>query len=430
MFKKIFTMLITTLQVVLVLFPVVSNANQSYISKLNYLSYLQIGSSSHFIRGQGYNGEAISTDLFIPLWQSENRLFFTDLRMLDRSGAELEGNFHLGYRHLLSEKQLYGIYAVFDSKQSKLHNHFNQLTVGAEYWYKKIFVSGNFYYPIGKSSKVIWLPETVELDSAQKYIWITKNSKNETALTGGDAEVGYDLAKGLTGYAGGYYFKATDVDPIYGPKVRLTYDWFLDNGKRILGVFDKFGLEGGVQKDKVRGLTAYVGANLRIGLSPNSRANLQGLSRHMVDPIRRDFDIISTTSTKTIKEIYREKGKIVKLQRVADVKDVGQTEDGQYIYKKVSGNTFSFKSGRLHKLDISKLEPTKRFFSDSRHRHYTKKNGNDTIKTDSGNQNKATPDSDTNKNTITPIEELHYWSWGQKSYTEESSAKSWWDWLF
>ncbi|EKE01812.1 MAG: hypothetical protein ACD_21C00049G0002 [uncultured bacterium] len=116
-------------------------------------------------------------------------------------------------------------------------------------------------------------------------------------MPGVDAEVGYELRDGLVGYVGGYYFGANNVSTVCGPRARVTYDWSLASGRRILGVFDKVGLEAGVQNDKPRGTIAYLSANVRVGWLPQKHEVLQGVSRHMVDPVRRDIDIVSGDNT-------------------------------------------------------------------------------------------------------------------------------------
>ncbi len=271
-------------------------------SSILYLPYFQVG-------GVGfYNADKVTTgaslDLFAPLWQpSPANLVFTHLRFFDRFGRTVEGNIHVGYRHLSLEKEyLYGIYGAFDWKKSRLGHNFNQLTLGVESWFQKIFFGGNVYYPIGNLSRFVEIVNERgdiidSTDSNQKKLWLTGDLKEEKALGGADFEFGYEFTKGLVGYVGGYYFARKDVNTIYGPKARLTYDWTLENGKRILGVFDKLGLEAGIQRDKPRGTTGYFGVNFRFDLLPDGTSNLQGVARHMVDLVRRDVDIVDDISS-------------------------------------------------------------------------------------------------------------------------------------
>ena len=254
----------------------------------NYLPYLQVEGMRLF---NAKSKAAVEVDLFAPIWQEPTNLIFTDLRTYDGSGKPFEGNLHLGYRHLSPEKNhLYGIYGSFDRKKTWLGNYFNQISVGGECWLTNWFIGVNIYKPIGNSKKDVVYSEQND------GLWLTKNKMHEEAVPGADAEVGYEFTKRLIGYAGGYYFNGKDIGTKYGPKARLTYDWSLDNGDRIFGIFDKVGLEMGIQHDRPLGTICYLSANVRVGWLLDKKSMLQGVSSHMVDPVRRDTNIITMTS--------------------------------------------------------------------------------------------------------------------------------------
>jgi hypothetical protein len=275
------------------------------VASYNYWPYIQLGGAKFFNIDTAKG--ALGVDVFAPLWQQQSQLVFAHLRLFDRSGPPFEGNFHVGYRQLdLERDHLYGVYGAFDRKHSEYGNYFDQLTFGVEGWFGKIFVGANFYLPLGDNNKFIGITdETASFNRVQNNIWITPDKMYEQAMHGGDVAFGYELSKGLVGYVGGYYFKAKDIDNMYGPKARLVYDWSLDNSQRILKIFDKFGLETGIQRDYLRGTTYYLGVNVRIGLLPNEGANLPGVAAHMQDLVQRDVDIVSSTITKSVPEIYR-----------------------------------------------------------------------------------------------------------------------------
>ena len=317
----------------------------------SYLPYLQVGGTRFFNEG---SSAAAGLDFFVPLLQSSNDLIYTDLRFYDRSGKPFEGNVHVGYRKLSPEKEnLYRIYGAFDRKRSEFGNYFNQLTFGAEFWHKNLFVGGNFYQPIGSKSKLTNITQTADLDRVYNNVWITTNKQYEKSMVGGDVEIGYEVVRGLIGYIGGYYFQAKDTNTICGPKAKLSYDWYLKDGKRILEIFDKLGLETGVQRDVPRGTSWYLSANFRVGLLPNKHANLQGVARHMVDLVRRDVDIVSgKTAVQSEQDLLRKNGKVVKL---VDKRAV--VEDKDYYYEEVKGDHYEFVSdtGHKHKIDVRSL---------------------------------------------------------------------------
>jgi hypothetical protein len=242
-------------------------------------------------------------DVFFPIWQTRNKLLFTDLRFYDRTGGIFEGNAHVGYRYLSPDEQwMIGIYGAFDRRRSGLGNYFNQLTLGGELWVDNWFVGGNVYKPMGETSRFMGVIDEqmqIKNNGVYKNIWFVGDHQSEQALGGFDCEVGYEFTRGVVGYVGGYYFDAKDASIVTGPKARLTYDLFLDNGKKVLGVFNKVGLEIGIQRDKTRGVVWYLGINARFGLAENNnKSTLEGVSRHMVDPVRRDIDIVATDERK------------------------------------------------------------------------------------------------------------------------------------
>lgn len=308
----------------------------------NYFPYLQAGGTRFFnVKG---SSSAMGLDLFMPLLQPPNHLVFTDLRLYDRSGTPFEGNVHLGYRHLLPEKQmLYGIYLAFDRKRSNFGNYFNQLTFGAEYWFKQLFIGGNFYQPIGTRTRFLGIKnQKGEVVLTDKTILITTNKQDEKAVGGGDVEVGYEFNKGLIGYVGGYYFKEKGTQAIFGPKAKLAYDWILENNQRFLGMFEKVGLEAGVQNDKTRGTTWYLSLNLRLGLVPTRHNNnLQGVERHMVDLVRRDVDIVVAEAASREQYLHKEGDKILKIKRVSKATDGDHLLDSPKVGKDFIQRTVS-----------------------------------------------------------------------------------------
>lgn len=282
-----------------------------------YVPYLHVG-GRRFINSKKSDSTAVGSDIFIPFWQNTTNIVFADIRFYDRFGQTFEGNAHVGWRYLdIKRQNVYGVYSAVDRKRSELGNYYKQLTFGVECWLDKLFIGGNFYQPIGEDSNLLSRsvnPDSVRLDNIGR-ISATKSKKYEKAMGGFDGEIGYEIAQGLTGYFGGYYFKAKDMESIYGPKAKLSCDLSLDSGKKMLGVFDKVGLELGVQHDKGRGTSWCLGANLTIGLlRNNTNSYLYGVSRHMVDLVRRDVDIVTDVRTIEDKNFIKKKGKILRIE--------------------------------------------------------------------------------------------------------------------
>ena len=151
----------------------------------DYLPYLQFGGTKFFNVDSAKAG--VDANVFAPLWQKDvSQLVFAHLRFFDRTGKPFEGNAHVGYRHLVPEKEhMYGIYGAFDRKRSEFGNYFNQLTLGAEGWFQKVFVGGNLYQPVGNTSNLVSITnEKAEFDRVQNSIWITADKQHEKAMGG------------------------------------------------------------------------------------------------------------------------------------------------------------------------------------------------------------------------------------------------------
>ncbi|EKD46073.1 MAG: hypothetical protein ACD_69C00029G0006 [uncultured bacterium] len=275
-------------------FPHVLHAADNLDDRNKYQPYFEMGGAKYFNQNSSVAG---IYDLFIPLYQQkEDQIFFTDLRIFDRSGSSFEGNVHLGYRKIfLDTKQMIGVYGAFDRKRSDNRSLFSQLTLGVEYWHDRWFVGGNIYKPIGETKKLIGetkTGETIITSRSITEIEIT-NKVYEKALYGFDAELGHAITDNLTGYVGGYYFTAANADTIAGPKISLTYEYKQSAG-RLLGILDGVSLEAGAQHDKPRGKTAYIGVKIKIGLtSLDKNSNILGFERHMVELVRRDPDVLT-----------------------------------------------------------------------------------------------------------------------------------------
>lgn len=266
------------------------------LSKNKYQPYLEIGGAKYF----NQNSSAANLyDLFIPLFQTDDQLFFTDLRIFDRSGSSFEGNAHLGFRKLFADKQqMLGIYGAYDYKKSQYGNGFNQIMLGAEYWNNNWFFGGNIYKPIG-TTKRLFKNEEIQVNKPDSRS-IFNNKYFEKPLPGIDAEIGYAPIESFTVYGGGYYFHANNVATVAGPKIRITYNYTKPYG-RILGILDGIGLEAGVQHDKPRGDTFYAGIKLKIGLTNSAKhTSILGFERHMTELVRRDPDIVVGAATPEI----------------------------------------------------------------------------------------------------------------------------------
>jgi len=267
-------------------------------------------------------------DVFVPLAQSPNQLFYANLRGIDPSGSTFEGNLGLGYRWLsYNEDHLAGAYAFFDQQKSELGNMFNHATIGGEYWYRSFFAGANVYIPVGTTEHPESIFNTTELRDAEdnsglRNIYYSQGF--EKSLTGVDAEIGYEFLRGLTVYAGAYSFMASGVDDVVGPKARVIYEWSnIEEGKKVLALFDGISLESEVRHDKLRETDWYAGVRFRIGFGKTPK--LTGTARHMIDRVRRDISLVTQGRNGDFERLNKENGSAI---TVYDARNSAELREG------------------------------------------------------------------------------------------------------
>jgi len=244
-------------------------------------------------------GEA---DLFLPLAQNQDTLFFGNLRFRLDDADSREGNFGLGLRHMLKSGWNLGGYGYFDRRRTAHGNYFHQGTFGVEALSMDWDFRANAYLPVGRTSHLIDSLSTLDFSGAS----ILYRQGEERSLHGFDMEVGWRLPlfepnapRQLRAYAGGYRFSEDNVDTVQGPRARLdlTFDSlpFLWEGSR-------FSLGAEIQHDGPRGTQGFTSFRLRIPLQPvrkGSAPRLSAMERRMADPTIRDIDIVSQAGTFT-----------------------------------------------------------------------------------------------------------------------------------
>ena len=227
-------------------------------------------------------------DLFIPLFQNRDNVFFIDLRIEEFQGSPFEGNFGLGFRHIF-DTWMFGIYSFYDRKRSENRNYFNQITIGTECKTDKFTFDANAYIPFGKTS--IFDPNFNKSELRPgvgpfQNIWFVDG--REAALWGFDAEVGYRFFGELSLFLGGFYFHKNNVDTVAGPFARLNWAYYFNSS-----VLNYIGLESGYSYDNVRKSRFYGGLKISFFLGGEKSNRPKGLKRRMVEYVRRDYDVVA-----------------------------------------------------------------------------------------------------------------------------------------
>ncbi len=237
-------------------------------------------------------------DIFIPLAQDEETLFFTNLRTRLDDDDGIEGNFGFGLRHMLENGWNLGGYGYFDIRNSSHGNTFTQVALGVEALSMDWDVRANAYIPVGTTRYRENSLSTVDFSGAS----IMYAQGEERALHGFDVEIGRrlplfepDAPQQLRLYAGGYRFSEDDVDTVEGPRGRL--DLTFDNVP-FLWEGSRFSVGAEIQHDDPRGTQGFASFRLRIPLQifrNSAEPRLSAMERRMTDPVIRDIDIVSQT---------------------------------------------------------------------------------------------------------------------------------------
>ncbi|MCA9081911.1 MAG: inverse autotransporter beta domain-containing protein, partial [Planctomycetaceae bacterium] len=265
---------------------------------ITYRPYLEIGGRA------GGAAEVGQGTLFVPLYQTNEDLFFADLRGLTSDQQTVEGNWGLGFRKMIDQSYIVGGYAFYDLRRSHYNNNYEQATIGLELLTVDYDFRINGYIP-GNTGPMTAAPLSTATVSNGS---IVVNGGFERAYYGSDFEVGMLLAEWdegleeLRGYIGGYAFDndAPGFESMIGPRARVELRIYeLD----MLGADSRVVLGGEYQYDQVRGSQASAMASVRVAFGPGGQGRwLNRLHRRMLNPIVRDIDVVTNAITSPVAE--------------------------------------------------------------------------------------------------------------------------------
>jgi O-acetyl-ADP-ribose deacetylase (regulator of RNase III) len=228
--------------------------------------------------------------LTIPLFQYNQSLLFTTIIGMTDNNKNIEGNFGLGYRHILHQSIIVGGYGFFDYRRTLYKNFIKQLTLGFEIMTSNFEFRGNLYLPENKSNL---LGHNNKFDA--RYInhrtryHIQENDILETPMHGFDFEVGGNLPsfEQLQSFVAYYRFFAKNVSSINGVRIREEYkifDWL------------SFGIE--LNYDNLNKWTNYFSIKLNYIFGSNNNSYYDNWINHKITqmPIR-DLDIFTKKQT-------------------------------------------------------------------------------------------------------------------------------------
>ena len=237
--------------------------------------------------------------LFIPVWQDDDSLLFTDFRgKFDNQDSD-EVNLGFGYRQQINNDWILGGYAFYDRGNSGNDNTFHQATIGAEAMTEDLEFRVNAYIPENDEKDIGSATTTASVNGGNFQIQ-TFDAPTERALPGVDVEIGkgFDLPDNweFWAYAGVFHFEADGYDNVTGPRgrVELTY-----KDIPYIGEGSRFTMGVETQTDDVRGGQTFGIARLRVPFSAFSgdtgtkSRTLSKLDERMTTRIIRDVDIVS-----------------------------------------------------------------------------------------------------------------------------------------
>lgn len=234
-------------------------------------------------------------DLFLPIAQDARSLVFVNLRGRFDDQTSQEGNLGLGLRRMEANGWNLGLYGYLDRRRTNNGNHFNQTALGAEALGRDWDFRANAYLPLGE--RVRGLGDSSSAALSGTAVQVTTTTREERALRGHDAEVGWRVplfdaqeSSQLRLYAGGYRFD-DEVLSVSGARLRAEFTL-----ARIPSLWPGAQLTLGAeaQDDNARGNQSFLSLRLRIPLGgkPQQR-QLTAQEQRMTAPLVRDVDIVT-----------------------------------------------------------------------------------------------------------------------------------------
>ncbi|WP_137918182.1 inverse autotransporter beta domain-containing protein [Hydrogenophaga sp. 2FB] len=239
-------------------------------------------------------------DLFVPLAQGPNTLFFGNLRGRIAEGNSHEGNVGLGVRRMLDSGWNLGAFVHLDRRRTPSGSRFKQTTLGLEALGRDWDLRANVYNPQGNRVRDLASgPATATLSGTT--VQVTSSMLQERALPGHDLEAGWrvpvfgaDDHRQWRLYLGSYRF-SDSLAKVSGVRVRAEYA-VAELPQLWRGAQMTLGAE--LQHDAARGSQHFVSLRLRIplGARPEGR-RLNAQERRMTTPVVRDVDIVTQVKT-------------------------------------------------------------------------------------------------------------------------------------
>ena len=246
----------------------------------------------------GTNRIGGSVEMFVPLGQDEDSLFFLDARQGISDKVDIFGNWGLGVRQILNPNLILGGY-IYSDATVKDGNSFFATTLGVEAMTPNFDARFNFHVPISGAKDRSGLNTSTLSIISNRLVEDTVNTLlRDKPMWGFDTEVGVKLPVSLTMgddlrlYAGAYHYWADDVRNVTGGRGTLEYslgDVFGIDGSRL-------SLGGTLSYDNIDHADVTAEIRLRVPLQAivggeSDQPVLSPLEERMTARVRRDLDM-------------------------------------------------------------------------------------------------------------------------------------------
>lgn|GEM_PF-1744513 len=269
----------------------------------------------------------LSSEIWAPIRQQPDAVFYGDLRFMGDDKDNREGNIGLGYRQIMNDQYVLGGHVWVDRRYTSLNSTFYQTAAGLEVLGKVWDFRLNGYLPFNNQR----VHETPVKGSATPYFSGSGIYTNTTGTTIEETQPGFDFELGIRVpeftdkidtvrvYAGSYNFYGDQTDDVHGVRTRIVAD-----------VNPWLQLGGRIQHDDERGTQSMFELTLRMPTKKMYRK--EGLRARLDESPERDIDIITSDKvTDTGQGIVVLNNETGAAQKVVHVNNTGAAGgDGTY----------------------------------------------------------------------------------------------------